>query len=118
KPCIWRKLLWLRQQAALTDKEWPQRGEIERKSAIDGVVRQAVQGDNAEQLPCPDVMPVQNREQRTVVAVVRVAQHATDEAHVCELSQSVGRAIAFIEHIAGLDENAELRGSADALGDG
>ena len=63
-------------------------------------------------------MPVQDGEQRAVVAVLHVAQHPPQQAHVGELRAPPAAAVAFVEHVLGLDVEAELRGGRDAFRDG
>jgi len=103
--------------ALLTDEEGLQRGEVEGEAAVDDVVGGAVERDDAEQLAGADVMPVQERQQRTVVAMLDVAQHAAHEADVGELGQTLGAAVAFEHHVLRFDVELELRAVVDAFGD-
>ena len=63
-------------------------------------------------------MPVQDGEQRAVVAVPRVAQHPPQQTHVGELCAPLVAAVAFVEDVLGLDVEAELGRSRDAFRDG
>jgi hypothetical protein len=56
--------------------------------------------------------------QRAVVAVLHVAQHPPEQAHVGEMRQPPLAAVALVKDVLRLDVQAELRGGADAFRDG
>ena len=70
---------------------------------IDGVVGQPAQRDDAEQFAGPDIVPMQDGEQRRVVAVLDVAQHPAQQTHVGEMREPPGAAVAGVEHVLRLD---------------
>ncbi len=76
-----------REVSARAGEKWLERGQVEREAAVDDVVGGAVERDDAEEFAGADVMPVQQGEQGTVIAMLHVAQHAADEAHVGKLRQ-------------------------------
>ena len=53
-------------------------------------------------------MPMKNRQQRAVIAMMGVAQHASDQPHIGELGQPLGFTIAFVEDILRFDVEAKL----------
>src|ERR1035441_4748973 len=63
-------------------------------------------------------MPVQDGEERAVVAVLHVAQHPPQQTHVSEVRAPPGAAVAFEEDVLGFDVEAKLRRGRDAFGDG
>ena len=91
------------------------RFKVDRFSNI--VIRQTVQRYNAEQLPCPDVMPMQNGQQRTVVAMMRIPQHAADQPDVGKFRKAISGTVAFVENILRFDINAKLGRGFNAFRD-
>ena len=71
-----------REVAGGTGVEGFEDGEVEGEAAVDDGVGQAAQGDDAEEFALADVVPVQERAQGAVVAVLHVAQRAAEEADV------------------------------------
>ncbi len=57
------------------------------------------------------------REQRPVIAVMRVAQHPADEPHVGELGKPFPFPVAFIEHVLRFDIEPELGRCINAFSD-
>ena len=82
------------------------------------MVAQPRQRDDAEKFAVAHVVPVENRPQRAVVAVLRVAQHPPDEPHVGELREALRGAVAFVKHVLGFDVEPELLRGVYAFGDG
>ena len=118
KALIRLERLRLGQVAIRSGEERLQRRQIERQPAIDDMVRQPHQRDDAEQFARAHVVPVQHRRERTVVAVLHVAQHPADQAYVREFRQAFGAAVAFVQHVERLNVQAELRGRINPLRDG
>ena len=83
--------------------------QVEGESAVDDVIGHTAEGDDAEQFAGADVMPVEDGEERAVVAVLHVAQHSPQQTHVGELGAPPAAAVAFVEDVLGLDVEAELR---------
>src|ERR1051325_2365199 len=61
-------------------------------------------------------MPVKNRQQWTVIAMMRVAQHSANQSDVGELCQPFRAAVSFKEDVLRFDEQPKLGGGIDALG--
>src|ERR1017187_8982851 len=95
KPGVVRKCFGRREQALLSAEEWLERGQIKRKSAVDDVVGQPHEGDDAEEFAGADVVPVQNGAERAVVAMMRVAEHPPDEPDVGEMREFLRAAVAL-----------------------
>jgi len=114
---VGREIFGARQVAIRAGKERFQRREVEGESAVDDMIGQAAQGDDAEQFAGADVVPVQDGQQRAVVAVLDIAQHAPQQAHVGELGAAAIASVAFGQHVLRFDVEAELRGGGDAFRD-
>src|ERR1041385_88694 len=108
----------MRQEGIAAAKEGPQYRQVEREPAVDAMIGQTAEGDDAEEFAGANIMPMQHREQRTVIAMVGIAQHAAKQAHVRELGQALRLVVAFIEDVLGLDVEAKLRRDRDAFGNG
>jgi len=87
KTCIGLKVLRAWKESLFSDEEWSKRGQLEWESAVHTMIGQTAEWDDTEQFAGPDVVPMQDREKRAVIAMVSIPQHSADQANIGEFGK-------------------------------
>jgi len=91
---------------------------VEGKSSVQDDIGAAFERQDAEQFAGTHVVPVEQRENGTGVAMTIVSEHATQQAHIGVQDDSPRAAVPLIQRVAGVHKDAKLRIAIETLSQG